>query len=94
MFFSSVIWDDESDPLGNVQHIAEHDLTVDDVEAVLSDPASEGHSQTTGFPAAWGCVPDGRFIIVVYDEVDADTIRVLTAYEVPKPKRRNKRKKK
>jgi uncharacterized DUF497 family protein len=94
MPYSSIIWDSEDDPGGNVQHIAEHDLTVDDVETVLSAPESEGHSASTGFPAAWGHVPDGRFIIAIYEEIDEDTIRVITAYEVPEPKRRPKRKKK
>jgi hypothetical protein len=52
MMYSSIIWDNEDDSDGNVQHIAEHDLTVDDVEAVLAAPASEGPSASTGNPAA------------------------------------------
>src|SRR5947209_6164025 len=32
MIYSSILWDDEDDPRGNVQHVAEHDLTMDDVE--------------------------------------------------------------
>jgi hypothetical protein len=39
-------------------------------------------------------VPDGRFIIVVYDAVDSDTVRVVTAYEVPEPNAKTKKKKK
>jgi hypothetical protein len=27
--------------------------------------------------------PGGDYIIVVYEQIDADTIRVVTAYEVP-----------
>ncbi len=27
----------------------------------------------------------GRHVIVVYDRIDEDTIRVITAYEVPEP---------
>lgn len=92
--YSNIIWDVDRDPRGNVQHIAEHDLTVEDVEDVLAAPASEGHSASTGNPAAWGHVPDGRFIIVVYEAIDEDTIRVITAYEVPEPKVQRKRKKK
>jgi uncharacterized DUF497 family protein len=92
MIYSSILWDDENDPRGNVQHVAEHDLSVADVEEVLAAPASEGHSDSTGYPAVWGRVPDGRFIIVVYETVDADTIRVITAYEVPEPKARRNRK--
>jgi uncharacterized DUF497 family protein len=94
MSYSSIIWDDENDPRGNVQHIAEHDLTVDDVEEVLAAPVSEGSSDSTGFPAVWGYAPDGRFLIVVYESIDDDTIRVITAYEVPEPKAKRRRKKK
>ena len=32
MSFPSIIWDPDDDPNGNVQHIAEHDLSIDDVE--------------------------------------------------------------
>lgn len=94
MPYSSVIWDAEDDPRGNVRHIAEHDLTVEDVEAALANPVSEGQSASTGFPAIWGYVPDGRFVIAVYEEVDEDTVRVITAYEVPEPRRRSKKRKK
>ena len=94
MLFSSIFWDEDDDPQGNVQHIAEHDLTIEDVEEVLADPTSEGNSNSSGFPAVWGHVPDGRFIIVVFEEIDEDTVRVVTAYEVPEPKAKPKRKKK
>ncbi len=29
--------------------------------------------------------PDGRFIVVVYEEVDDETVLPVTAYEVPEP---------
>ena len=90
MRYSSVIWDEDDDPDGNVQHVAEHDLTVKDVDEVLAAPVSEGHSNSSGFPAVWGYVPDGRFIIVVFEELDDDTIRVITAYEVPESRTRRK----
>ena len=50
MSYTSILWDSEDDPDGNVQHIAEHGLEIDDV---------------------------------VYQEIDEDTIRVVTAHEVP-----------
>jgi hypothetical protein len=59
MKYSAIIWDEEDDPQGNVLHIAEHDLTVDDVEEVLAAPVSEGSSDSTGYPAVWGYVPTG-----------------------------------
>ena len=86
MDFLIILWDDEEDPDGNVQHIADHDLTVEDVEHVLSNPISEGDSRSTGLPVVWGYTPDDRYIIVVYEEVADETIRVITAYEVPEPR--------
>jgi len=94
MPFTSIIWDEESDPTGNVQHIGEHDLSIDDVEEVLAAPVSRGYSDSTGFPAVWGHVPDGRFVIVVFEQIDDDTIRVITAYEVPEPRAKRKKKRK
>ena len=81
-----LIWDMPDDPDGNVQHIAEHGLTIEDVEHVLSSPCSEGTSAATGRPCAWGYTLEGIYIIVVYDEIDEDTIRVVTAYEVSEPR--------
>ena len=94
MKYSSFIWDPPDDPDGNVQHVAEHDLTIEDVAEVFVAPVSEGHSKSSGLPAVWGYVPDGRFIIVVFEEIDEDTVYVVTAYEVPErtTKRRKKRK--
>ena len=66
-----------------VQHVEEHGLTVEDVEHVLDDYDSIGLSQSSGNPCLFGFTADGRHIIVVYEEVDADTIIPITAYEVP-----------
>lgn len=35
MRIDQVLWDLDGDPDGNVQHIAEHGITVDEVEDVL-----------------------------------------------------------
>jgi uncharacterized DUF497 family protein len=85
MNFLRIIWDEDDDPDGNVEHIAEHGLEIEDVEHVLLDPAEEGTSRSTGLPAVWGFTADGIYIIVVVDFIDEDTIRVVTAYEVPEP---------
>ena len=79
----SIIWND--DPDENVQHIAEHGLDIEDVEHVLEHSQSEDVSDSTGRPCVFGHTPDGRFIIVIYDEIDEDTIYPITAYEVPEP---------
>ena len=85
MDYLRILWDEEDDPDGNVQHIADHDLTMEDVEHVLGNPRSEGTSRSTGLPVVWGRTPDDRHIIVVVEQLDRDTIRVITAYEVPEP---------
>jgi uncharacterized DUF497 family protein len=85
MSFLRILWDDPDDPDGNVQHILEHGLDIEDVEGVLTDPAGEGVSNSTGYPCAWGYTLEDVYIIVVYETIDADAIRVITAYEVPEP---------
>ncbi|MCH8046318.1 MAG: DUF4258 domain-containing protein [Planctomycetes bacterium] len=86
MNFIRILWDDPDDPDGNVQHVAEHGLDIEDVEEVLANPTSEGVSHSTGRPCAWGYTLENVYVIVVYEEVDADTIRVVTAYDVPEPR--------
>jgi uncharacterized DUF497 family protein len=85
MRYFQVIWDDEDNPEGNVQHIAEHGLTIEDVEHVLENPTQEGTSDSTGRPCFFGYTPAGDYIIVVYEQIDEDTIYPVTAYEVPEP---------
>ena len=87
----SFFWDDENDPNGNIEHISEHDLTIEDVEHVLKNPTEEGKSKSSMLPAVWGYTPDGRYIIVVYDEIAPNFVRVVTAYEVPERKRKRRK---
>jgi hypothetical protein len=81
--WQQIIWNDE--PGGNIEHIEEHDLTVEDVEQVLANPEREEVSRSSGLPCAFGTIADGRYIIVVYEQVDADTIYPVTAYEIEAP---------
>lgn len=76
-----VIWTDEI-----VGHLAQHGVSQDDFEYVLSHPTSEGISRSTGLPTAWGYTRDGRYIMIVYEEVDRLTVLPVTAYEVPEPR--------
>ncbi len=55
---------------GNIEHIAEHGLTQDDVQHVFDNPTGYGVSRSSGEPAVFGYTPDGRYIIVVYCEID------------------------
>ena len=85
MGFLWIILDDEDDPLGNVQHIAEHGLTVDEVEAVLNVPDSTAQSDSSGRPCAFGFTPAGEYIIVVFELIGEDSLYPVTAYHVPEP---------
>jgi hypothetical protein len=80
--YTSIIWDLDDDPDGNVQHIAQHDLTKEEVEDVLADPESRSTSRSSGFPVVFGSTSTGRYIAVVFEEIDADTAKPLTAYDV------------
>ena len=85
MSFFRIIWDDPNDPDGNVQHVLEHGLEIEDVEEVLANPTSEGVSVSSGRPCVWGYTLEDIYIIVIYEEIEEDAIRVVTAYEVPEP---------
>jgi hypothetical protein len=94
MHDATVIWDLDDDPSGNVAHIAEHDLTKDDVLHALNDPGMRTDvSRTSGNAISFGETSDGRYIAVVWELVGEDplTIYPLTAYEVPRPRSRSKR---
>jgi len=42
-------------------------------------------SDSSGLPVVWGYTLEGVHIIVVYEQIDESTIRVITAYPVPEP---------
>ena len=78
--YYDIIWNPE--PGGNVEHIAEHDVTPDDVEAVLLHPVAHDISLSSGRPMVYGFTPDGRYIVVVYENIGQDMLYPVTAYEV------------
>ena len=80
MAYYEIIWDEEPD--GNVEHIAEHDLTQEDVEEVIFNPVDRDESRSSGLPIVFGFTPDGRYIMVVYEQIDDVTIYPVTAYDV------------
>lgn len=83
MAWYDFIWNHE--PGGNVDHIAEHGLTPGDVEAVVCNPLDRKISRSSGRPMATGYTPDGRLILVVYEEIDAVTVYPVTAFDVEQP---------
>jgi hypothetical protein len=83
-----VIWDLEDDPLGNVQHIAEHDVMPEEVEEVLNDRHSRTvFSASSGRPVTFGWTSAGRYLAVVWEVADEDPLTVypITAYPAREP---------
>jgi uncharacterized DUF497 family protein len=78
-----IIWN--PDPGGNIEHMEEHGLSVEDVEHVLANPEKRGTSRSSGNSCVFGHTPDGTYIIVVYEAIDSDTIVPITAYELGEP---------
>ena len=81
MPYFDFIWTEEI-----ITHLAEHDISPEDFEEVVCNPFRKGRSRSSGRRAAWGNTSDGRYIIAVYEEIDALTLLPVTAYEVPEPR--------
>ncbi len=79
MGFCFFIWDDE--PGGNVEHVAEHGLMPEEAEWVVLNPLVEETGKARGRSVRKGYLPDGRWVKVVFEWVDADTVYVVTGYE-------------
>lgn len=86
MDFDFVEWDQEGDPRGNVRHIEDNGLSVDEVEDVLYDPGSRSdRSRSSKRPALIGQTFTGKTIIVIYercDEAGIVVVRPVSAYEI------------
>ena len=80
MAINYVTWDMDHEPEGNVQHVAEHGLTKDDVEQVLFGIHELDTSSSSGRPIALGFSAAGQFICVVFEWVDDETVYPVTAY--------------
>lgn len=76
MPFYFCIWNDD-----NIEHLAEHGVTPDEFEDVVTDPESVRTSKSSGRPLAFGWI-NGRCLACVYDIIDDSTIYPVTAYEV------------
>jgi uncharacterized DUF497 family protein len=76
MPWESIIWTDQ-----NQAHIAEHGVSMDEVEQVLQAPQLRTTSRSTGLPIVIGYTAAGRLLAVVFEEIDSATIHPITAYE-------------
>lgn len=65
---ATIIWDLEDDPDGNVHHLLEHGVTIEEAEDVLLDrESSRAPSRSSGLPTAFGWTSMGRHLAVVYE---------------------------
>lgn len=74
------LWSDEI-----IDHMAEHGVTPEEFEEIVRFPDMRGISRSSKRPCCWGETPDGRFLICVYEKIDALVVLPVTAYEVPPP---------
>ncbi len=93
MKIAGVIWDEEDDPDGNVAHIAEHDISIDEVEDVLYDPRNRtGPSNHAGRMLPCGATETDRFLCVARERAEDDplVVKPVTAFDSnpPRSKRR------
>lgn len=91
------IWDLDEDPDGNVQHIAEHGITVEEAEEVVRDRYEAAvASESSGRPAVFGWTSTGKHLAVIFEVVDLETplVYVVTAFEAPPPAQAKRTRKK
>ena len=86
-----LIWDLDDDPDGNVQHCGDHGVTKEEVIQVLRNLHDLDVSRESGRPVVFGDTDSGRHLMVVIERIDKHTIYPVTAFDVPKRKRRRKR---
>lgn len=65
-----------------VAHLAEHGVTPDEFEEIVSNPDYEDNSRSSGNPLAFGSTSGDKFLCCVFRRLDDDTIEPITAYEV------------
>jgi len=80
-----VDWDDEGTPGGNTDHIADNDLSPDEVDSVLLDDGipAEMDRANPRHRVVQGYTFTDRWIVVVYDVLSErpPVLRPVTAYE-------------
>jgi hypothetical protein len=65
-----------------VEHLAEHEVTPEEFEEVVSDPDSEDRSRSSENLVAFGSTSEGRFLCCFFNRFGDDTVGPVTAYDV------------
>jgi uncharacterized DUF497 family protein len=83
MRISRILWDLDDDREGNVHHVAEHGIMIEEVEDVLYAAEEVVASQSSGRPITFGETSTGKYLAVVFEVVEEDPLAVypVTAYE-------------
>jgi uncharacterized DUF497 family protein len=78
-----IIWDLKDDAEGNVQHVGEHGISVEEVEEVLYAAEEVIASYSSGRPIVFGETSTGKYLAVVFEVVEENPLAVypITAYE-------------
>ena len=82
MIVISVLWDEDDDPAGNVQHIAQHGFTKEEVEYVLFHPEFITVSRSSGLPAAMGYTQFGDYVFVPFEDCGEGQVYPHTIFKV------------
>jgi uncharacterized DUF497 family protein len=94
MLDAEILWDLEDEPDGNVQHIAEPGVSMEEVEEVLDDPdnSTEVDKSRPDRSVTFGETTAGRYLAVVWETAldDPLTIYPVTAYDAPRPRRKRR----
>ncbi len=83
MRIEQIVWDLDGDPAGNVRHIFEHGVTIEEVEEVFISANEVLASYSSGLPIVFGWTAGGKYLAVIFEIVDDDPLSVypITAYE-------------
>ena len=71
-----------------VEHIAEHDVTPDEVWGVCRDPFHLAHREGQKRYRLYGLTADGRYLFVVLEQVRGATYRPITARDMTDSEKR------
>ena len=76
MPFYFFIWDGE-----NEEHVAEHGVTIEEFEEVVTAPRRIDRSRATDRYIAFGYSSAGKYLACVYEKFDDLHVYPVTAYE-------------
>jgi hypothetical protein len=65
-----------------IEHLAEHEVSPEEFEHIVSNPDYQAISRSSGNPLAFGSTTEGRHLCCVFRRLDDDLIEPIIAYEV------------